>query len=481
MTDPSRLSARELAARIAARELSPVELAQATITAIERLDPHLHAFLDFGGERLLEDARAAEQRVLQGGPLPPLLGVPVAIKDMEATEDFPTTRGSLAYRGHRDGVDAVHVARLRAAGALVVGKTNTPEFALLGETRNRLGPDCCNPWDTGRTPGGSSGGSATAVAAGIVPLATGTDTGGSITIPAAFCGTFGLKPSHRHIPVWPNTGEWPLVYDTGPITRTVDDAALALALMAGPDARDSGSVRAAAPLTDAEPHHLRIAFAESLAGLPVEDECRAAVRALAILCSELGHRVEQDAPDCQTPATALETMGCVEEYLYRGHLLAEQRNALEPETVEFMERGRRVEALAFARAMAQVRATRTAFDRFFERYDLLLTPATACPPFRHRELPREIDGVAVAPGWTTFAPFSLFANATDGPLANVPAPPSSEGSGLPLGVLIFGPAGADERVLALARALEAACPWADRTPPVHAAEREVSDRGSARS
>ncbi len=479
MTDPSRLSARELASRIAARELSPVEVARCTIAAIERLDPALHAFLDFGGERLLDDARAAERRVLQGGALPPLLGVPVAIKDMEATEDFPTTRGSLAYRDYCDGLDAVHVARLRAAGALVVGKTNTPEFALLGETRNRLGPEGCNPWDTRRTPGGSSGGSAAAVAAGVVPFATGTDTGGSITIPAAFCGTFGLKPTHRRIPVWPNTEEWPQVYDTGPISRSVDDAALALSLMAGPDARDPGSVRTPAPMIDPGPDELRIAFAESLAGLPVEAECRAAVRMLAGHCRELGHHVEPDAPDCSTPAAALDTMGCVEEYLYRGHLLAHQRDALEPGTVEFMERGRRVEAVAFARAMAQVRATRTAFDRFFEHYDLLLTPATACAAFARNEPPNAIDGVAVTPDWTTFAPFSLFANATDGPLATVPARPSDDGSGLPLGVLIFGPVGADERVLALARALETACPWRDRRPPLHASDGGRCDHASA--
>lgn len=471
MTDPSRLSARELAARIAARELSPVELAQATIAAIERLDPELHAFLDFGGERLMADARAAEERVMRGDTLPPLFGVPIAIKDMEPTEEFATTRGSLAFRDHHDGVDAVHVARLRSAGALIVGKTNTPEFALLGETRNRLGPDCCNPWDTRRTPGGSSGGSAAAVAAGIVPLATGTDTGGSITIPAAFCGTFGFKPTHRRIPVWPNTEEWPLVYDTGPIARTVDDAALALSLMSGADARDPGSVRTPAALADAEGRKLRIAFAESLAGLPVDNECRAAVRTLAARCSELGHHVAQDAPDCTSPAAALETMGCVQEYLYRGHLLREQREALEPDTVAFMERGRHVDALDFARAMARVRATRTAFDRFFERYDLLLTPATACPAFTRNEPPQEIAGVEVAPEWTTFAPFSLFANATDGPLASVPAPPAADDSGLPLGVLIFGPVGADDRVLALARALEAASPWDQRQPPLHATER----------
>lgn len=468
MSDPPFPGARELAARIAARERSPVEVARATLAAIERLDPTLHAFLEHGAERLLADASAAERRVMAGDDLPPLLGVPVAVKDMEATEEYPTTRGSLAFRGHRDGVDAIHVARLRAAGALVVGKTNTPEFALSGETRNRLGPACCNPWDPTRTAGGSSGGSAAAVAAGIVPLATGTDTGGSITIPAAFCGSFGFKPTHRRIPVWPNAEEWPLVYDTGPITRAVDDAALALSVMSGPDARDPGSVRAPAALDDPGERKLRIAFTESLAGLPVEPECRAAVRDTAAVCSALGHVVEEAAPSCATPAAALETIGCVEELRYRGHLLADHREALEPETVAFMERGGAIGADQYAQALAEVRATRTAFDGLFAHHDLLLTPATACPAFRHGQPPRVIDGRSVASSWENFAPFSLFANATGGPLASVPSP-AGDGASLPRASLVFGPVGADARVLALARALEAARPWGRPLPSVHAA------------
>ncbi len=463
MSEHQPASARELAAAIARGERSPVAVAQAAIAAIERLEPQLHAFLDYDAERLLADARRAERRVAAGGERPPLLGVPLAVKDMEATQEYPTTRGSLAYRHHHEGVDALHVARLRAAGALVVGKTNTPEFALLGETCNRLGPDCCNPWDPHLTPGGSSGGSAAAVAAGTVPLATGTDTGGSITIPAAYCGVFGFKPTHRRVPVWPNAEEWPLVYDTGPIARTVDDAALAFDLMRGADARDPGSLRAPAAADTAAPPW-RIAFAESLARQPVEAPWRAAVREVAQICSRLGHAVEEAAPQCGTPANALDTIGAVEEFRYRGHLLEDQRARLEASTVALMERGRGTDAGAFTRALAEVRAVQTAFDRFFERHDLLLAPAAACAPFPLRQPPTSIAGIAVEADWTTFAPFSLFANATGGPLAAVPVW-GAEAS-LPRAVLIFGPVGADERVLALARALEAECPWQNRWPPV---------------
>lgn len=471
MSDPQVASAHQLAAAIARRERSPVEVAHTAIAAIERLDPALNAFLSYGAERLLADARRAERRAAAGGDLPPLLGVPVAVKDMEATEDYPTTRGSLVYRKHYGGVDAAHVARLRAAGALVVGKTNTPEFALLGETCNRLGADGRNPWDPHRTPGGSSGGSAAAVTAGIVPLATGTDTGGSITIPAAYCGVFGFKPTHRRIPVWPNAEEWPLVYDTGPIARTVDDAALALTAMGGADARDPGSVRAPAALPPNAERPWRIAFTESMAEQPVEAEWRAAVRQLAAVCERLGHTIEPAAPRCGTPAAALGMIGAVEEYRYRGHLLA-QRDYLEPSTVALMEQGRHTDAGTYAQALADVRAVQTAFDRFFEAHDLLLAPAAACAPFSLRTPPTRIDGTAVEPDWTTFAPFSLFANATGGPLASVPVTPDA--AGLPRGVLIFGPVGSDERVLALARALEAETLWQDRWPPVRADQRDQS-------
>ncbi len=330
-----------------------MEIAHTVIAAIEAHNPTLHSFLAHGGQRLLEDARRAERRVLRGGELPPLLGVPVAIKDMEATEEFPTTFGSRAYRGHYAGVDAIHVARLRAAGALVVGKTNTPEFALLGETCNRLGPDCRNPWNPQLTTGGSSGGSAAAVAAGIVPLATGTDTGGSITIPAAYCGVFGLKPTHRRIAVWPNSEEWPLVYDTGPIARSVDDAALALRLMTGTDARDPVSLRAPGICRQKGTGPWRIAVAESLAQQPVSAEWKAGLRATANVCEDLGHYGQPAAPDCGSPAAALDTVGAVEEARYRGHLLATHRDELEPSTVALMERGLRTDAAAFAQALRE--------------------------------------------------------------------------------------------------------------------------------
>lgn len=468
MKQPTFPGAIELAAQIARREVSPVEVAEQALAAIESLNGTLHCFLDHDPEVALRRAREAETRLMGGGDLPPLLGVPVAVKDVEDTEDYRSTAGSLVQRERRAGVDALHVQRLRAAGAVVLGKTNTPEFALLGETRNRLGPECSNPWDPGRTTGGSSGGSAAAVAAGIVPLATGTDTAGSITIPSGFCGSFGIKPTHRRIPVWPNSDEWPMFYDTGPITRNVADAALALSLMAGFDARDPHCLRAPAPavssLVRPLPQGLRVAVAETLAGLPAERLNRDAVRRTGELLAELGCVVEAEAPSVEAPAAILDTIGCVDEYRYRGHLLEQHREVLEPSTVEFMQTALVISALELAEAHAGRQRVRAAFDAFFERFDVLLAPATACPAFPRGAPPALVDGRVVEPLWSTFAPFNMYANLTGCPLGCVPS--ATDDEPLPLGVLVFAPPGREDIVLSVAAAIEEARPWTGRVPPV---------------
>jgi amidase len=255
---------------IEARAISIPELVQDSLDAIASADPAIHAFVSLCPERALVEGHAAQKLIGTGSM--PLLGLPLAVKDAEPVAGLRFTSGPLIYSDRVATVDSAHVARLRAAGAIVIGKTNTPEFTLLGETRNRLGPDTCNPWNQALTAGGSSGGSAAAIAAGMVPLATGSDTAGSITVPSAFCGVFGFKPSHRRIPVWPGAEDWAPYADVGPITRSVADAALMLTVTSGPDRRD-----------------------------PVAD--------MAAAFADLGHGVHATGPDVGDPGLAYDLLG----------------------------------------------------------------------------------------------------------------------------------------------------------------------------
>ena len=330
----------------------------------------------------------------------------------------------------------------------MIGKTNTPEFTLLGETRNRLGPDTCNPWNPQMTSGGSSGGSAAALAAGMVPLATGSDTAGSITVPAAFCGVVGFKPSHRRIPVWPGPEDWAPFADVGPMTRSITDAALMLASASGPDPRDPFS----APAFDAPAvpprlaRRLKIAFVPTLADLPVDPICAATVVECADALASLGHRVHDLGPKVENPGPALDLMGAVQEYRIRGMLLETSASLLGPETRNILASGRGASQPEVDAAQAMVTRVAAIFRAFLAEYDILLTPATACLAFPLRQPPAMIAGRAVVADWPSYAPFNMFANITGCPVATIPWRLSD--SGLPVGVLAFAGYGRDALLLA---------------------------------
>jgi Asp-tRNA(Asn)/Glu-tRNA(Gln) amidotransferase A subunit family amidase len=459
MADANLRSLAKLRDQITSRQVSPTDAVEASLRQIKSWNPRLHAFLTVCEAEALQAAREAEARLNAGGPLPPLLGVPIAVKDAETTHGVRTTFGSKVYQDYVPPVDTIHVERLKAAGAIIIGKTNTPEFTLLGETTNLLGPDCPTPSDLACTSGGSSGGSAAAVAAGVVPLATGTDTAGSITIPSAFCGTFGIKPSHRTIPVWPNWDDWPSLYDVGPITNSARDAALALDLTAGYDERDPFARRLArsTAFTDAlaKPlRRLRIGWLISHPDLPVEPVCRAAVENAASRLSGFGHAVEEVKLPIEPPGEIIDIIGCAYEYAARGSLLDQKSAELHPETRATLEHGRNITASQLLNAELRRQKIRDAVDTYFEAFDILLAPATACPAFPLRSPPSLIDGHSVPENWIGFSPFNMYANLTGCPVATVPAPHS--GSDLPLGVLVFGAFGRDDLVLRLCHLLETA-------------------------
>lgn len=439
----SRLPGYRLREMIAKGEISVPELVGDSLAVIEERDGDLRAFTLICPERALAEASAAQARFRTEAVLPPLLGLPLAVKDYEPVAGLPFACGSRVFANRIAVQDSLHVARLRAAGAIVVGKTNTPEFTLLGETRNRLGPDTRNPWDRNRTPGGSSGGSAAALAAGMVALATGSDTAGSITVPAAFCGLVGLKPSHRRIPIWPGSDDWRPFSDVGPMARCIADLALMFAATAGPDPRDPHA--ATIPPIGPIPRHLRIAWDTTVAGLPVDPACAAAAEGLAGVFADLGHQVRCAAPLLPDPGPVLDLLGAVEEHRVRGQLLGGAANQLMPETLAILQQGREADPQSIEAARNSRRRIVSIFQAFMADCDLFILPATACPAFPLRQPPPIIGGRAVAPDWPSYAPFNMLGNLTGCPVATLPVRLTADG--LPVGALVFAKFGQDELLL----------------------------------
>ena len=458
------MPATEMAAAIRARDLSPVEVVEAVLARIGRLNPRLRAYLTVVGDRARQEARVAEAAVQRGDPLGPLHGVPVGVKDLSYTQGIRTTRGSLLYKDFVPDADHPMVERLKTAGAIIIGKTNTPEFGWKGATDNRLGPPCLNPWDATRTPGGSSGGSAVAVATGMAPLATGSDGVCSIRAPASFCGIYGLKPQYGRIPS-PTAGLD--VAHLGPMARTVRDAALMMNALAGPHEGDRQSLPATGrdyvAACDGGIAGLRVAWSADLGYVTVDPEVRAICETAARRLADLGGAVQEAHPGFTDPARAIDVLfhGLIAGR--NAHLTADERALLDPGLAAVIERYRDLPTRAVMAAQAEREDLWQRARRFFETYDLLLTPAVACPPFGlHRFGPEEIDGTPCAGwAWTAFTyPFNL----TGQPAATVPCGVTA--GGLPVGLQIVGRRDDEPTVLRASAAFESAFPWADRTPPV---------------
>lgn len=457
-----QLPATELASLIRQRQLSPVEVTAAVLDRIERLDGRLGAFCTPTPELARSMAEAAEAAVRRGDHLGPLHGVPVSIKDMTLTKGIRTTRGSRLYADFVPEADPPVVERLRAAGAIILGKTNTPEFGWKGATENMLFPPTRNPWNTARTPGGSSGGAGAAVAAGMGPLATGTDGAGSIRIPASFCGLVGHKPSYGRVPVFPPPVD---VASTGPLARTVRDAALMLDVLAGPDERDRFS------LPDDEPSYLsacdggihgwRVAWSPTLGYASVDPTVRRLTEAAARRFVDLGAIVEEADPDLPDSREIIVGLFYCQIYALVADLPPERFALLDPGLATILDGLRGVSAADYIRLQTRRNELWQPIRRFFERYDLLLTPTIAVPPFELGiEGPASVGGQPVGRlGWT---PFTFPFNLTGQPACTVPAGFTDDG--LPVGLQIVGRRYADAAVLRAAAAFEAAAPWADRWP-----------------
>jgi aspartyl-tRNA(Asn)/glutamyl-tRNA(Gln) amidotransferase subunit A len=416
--------------------VSAAGLTHETLARIEATEPAVNAFVTVTPDLALAQAEAVDAGAVTG----PLAGIPVAIKDLVDVAGVPTSMGSLVHQGRVAEADSPLVARIRAAGAVIVGKTTTSEYGWKGESGNRVNGPAHNPWRHGLTAGGSSGGSAAAVAAGVVRMAQGGDGAGSIRIPASFCGVFGLKPTVGLVPTVPGSG----LSAQGPIARTVADAALLLDVMA--------ATSYSASLDDGV-DGVRAAWSADLGYAAVEADVLEVAAAAARRLPELGLLLEDAAPGLDDPWPIVDPIWAWSQAQDEDPA---KRDLADPGRWEVVERGLRMTDADHAAALEGKARYAAAMDVFFERHDLLITPTMPCPPFR---------AGADQPGWVAGQPteylswtaFTYPFNVTGQPAASVPCGRDSDG--LPVGLHIVGRRGEDALVLRAARAFERAFPW----------------------
>ena len=437
---------------------SPVEATQAVLARIERLNPQLNAFCLVDADAALQQARASEARWQRGAPIGLLDGVPTSIKDLILTRGWPTLRGSRTVDPAQPWeIDAPATARLREAGAVLLGKTTTPEFGCKGETNSPLTGITRNPWDLSRTPGGSSGGTAAAVAAGLGPLSVGTDGAGSVRIPAAFCGNFGLKPSFGRVPAWP-LSPFGSVAHLGPHTMSVADAALMLNVLSQPDARDWTSLppdaRDYRVGLDDGVRGLRIAYSPTLGfAKNVHPEVAASVEQAVRALEALGAVVEAVDPGFDDPldiCTGLWFLGALT--VWNG-LTAAQQAVVDPDFRAEVALGRALSTNDVQQLHLRRGALGSQLRQFMQRYDLIATPAVAVPAFEARPAGHSPLNAEAMLGWT---PFSYPFNLSQQPAASIPCGLTS--GGLPIGLQLVGPMFGDALVLRACRAYESVRP-----------------------
>ena len=475
MADLHELSALDAAAAIRRREVSPSELVAHYLDRIERLDGEIGAFVTVTADTARQQARQADAQVLAGAELPPLHGVPTAIKDLNLTAGVPTTLGSRVYRHFVPDVDDHVVTLLRQAGAISLGKTATPEFGLPCYTETDIGPPARTPWDTSRLAGGSSGGAAAAVAAGFLPIAQGSDGGGSIRIPASVTGLYGVKPSRGRISRGPLDADSSGLSVLGPLARTVRDAAAFLDATAVPQ---PGDPHWAPPLPagesflawcDRTPSRLRIGryLQPPIPGAEVDIECRTAWEFASVLLESLGHEVV-DIPMPMPPAVipAFETVWAVSA---ASAPVDPAREALvRPLTRHLRDRGSRVSATQYAQALGVLGLASRQAIAATAQYDAVLTPTLAQPPrpvgWFCGTAEDPVDPAEDFERQKRFTPFTAVYNATGQPAASLPLHWTADG--LPVGVMLVGRPAGEAALLALSAQVEAAAPWADRHPPM---------------
>jgi len=434
------MSVASLVAGYREGDLSPVEVASAYLERIKQFNGELNAFVQVNAEEAMQQAVEAESLYASGDPTPPLLGVPTSVKDAFHMRGLPTTIGSLVHQGQISKNDSGVVRRLRAAGAVFTGKTNTAEFGQSATTDNLLGSATGNPWDPRRTPGGSSGGAAASVAAGLSAIAVGSDGGGSVRIPAAFTGIYGFKPSPGRCPDEKGFRAMTDFVSAGPMTNSVADARILLGVLS----------ETAFPRTDVT--GLRVAYCRFPEGRAVDPGVAAAVQVAANTLGELGHEViETDLP-LEGWNDVFGPLVLEDEHRERGHLLTHVPNLITGYERSTLRAALRLDPAEVERAQALLPEYRRRIDELFERYDLLLTPTVAVPAFPLGERPTHVAGVAVDQLWGAF-PFAVPFNVAGVAAASLPC---GLAAGMPVGAQLVARSGAEQLLLDASESLEEA-------------------------
>ncbi|MBV6760450.1 amidase [Rhodococcus opacus] len=464
MTEIHYWTAREQAAAIRNREISSEELVQAHLARIDQIDPTINAIVTVQPEQALELARKADARTMSGDPLGPLHGLPIAHKDTLDTAGIRTTYGSPIFADHIPSRNQLVVERTHAAGAIPIGKTNVPELGLGSHTVNPLFGATRNPYDRTRSAGGSSGGAAAALAAGLIPIADGSDTGGSLRNPASFNNVVGIRPSVGRVPTWPNKAAWGQLSVQGPLARNVGDLQMLLSVMAGSDPRSPISFDDDNPRFEFEQsvRGLRIAWAPDLGGLPVDPDVTASLAATVGALPGMGCHIEQACPDLTGADEIFTTMRAWQLELSYGALLDAHRGALGRDIVWNIEQGRTLTGRDIGRAEILRTELFHRMRAFFDDYDLLLAPVSQVPPFPIEwPYPSTIDGEAMHT-YLDWMKSAYLISATGCPAMSIPGGFTT--TGLPVGLQIIGPHRGEARLLQLAQAIETATGFGQRRP-----------------
>jgi amidase len=458
MSTPSvESSARAMADAVRRREISARELLDLHLARIAERNPQLNAIVSLDEERARAGAADADAATARGEDLGPLHGLPFAFKDSHDVAGWRTTYGSRLFADHVPDTDDLVVARIRAAGVVPIGRTNVPEFATGSHTFNQVFGTTLNPVDPTRSAGGSSGGAACALRAGMVPLADGSDMGGSLRNPASFCGVVGLRPSLGRVPTWPTDNLWETTSVSGPLARSVDDLSLLLSVIAGPDPHvptalgDPGSGFDGVSPVDAA--GLRVALSTDLGGLlEVDPEVRRVVEEAGGLLASAGAAVESAYPDLHEADDTFRTLRAWHFQASLGDLLAAHPDDLKPSLAANIRAGESLTGADVASAFQQRTALVERMRAFFESYDVLVLPTSQVPPFpADQEYPAEINGRPM-PTYLDWMRSAYVITVTGCPAVSVPAGETADG--LPVGVQMVAPFGADRRLLEVAAAFE---------------------------
>jgi amidase len=474
MTDLCFTGARKLARLMRSRKLSAAELMRAYIAKIERINPQVNAIVTFLPEQALAQAKALDRRLAKPrtAALGPLAGLPIAYKDLVATKGIRTTRGSPIYADYVPAEDAALVGRLAAAGAITLGKTNTPEFGAGSQTFNAVFGATRNPYDLTKTCGGSSGGAAVALACGMLPFADGSDLGGSLRNPANFCNVVGFRPTPGRVPGYPTDDAWDTMSVLGPMARSVEDTAFLLAAMAGPDPRAPVTLdapgRVFARSLKRDFRKVRVAWSPDLGGLPVDPRIRRVLEAQRKTFEALGCIVEDATPELDGADEVFHVLRAVSYATKYAPLLDRHRHQMKDTVIWNIEAGLKLEAARIAHAQALRTKLYHSLRRFMQRHEFLLAPVSQVPPFPvEQPYVTEINGEKLET-YIDWMKVCFRITAASHPAISVPAGFTDDAPPLPVGVQIVGRYRDDFGVLQLAHAFEAATGFAKRRPAIAA-------------